>query len=61
MGETLWAAARYYRVAGASDIVYSTRVVRSRANERRQPVAYPREIALSGLHRQLPQPGPVRR
>ena len=34
MGEILRATAGYCRVAGASDIVYSTRVLRSRANER---------------------------
>ena len=48
MGEILRAAAGYYRVAGASDIVYSTRVIRSRANERGQPVAHPREVTLPG-------------
>ena len=61
MGETLGVAAGYYRVAGASDIVYSTRVLRNRANERGQPVAHPREVALPGLHRHLPQPGSLRR
>ena len=61
MGETLRAVAGYCRVAGASDVVYSTRVVGSLANERGQPFAHPREVALPGLHRQLPQPGPMRR
>ncbi|GIR69349.1 MAG: hypothetical protein CM15mP74_06000 [Halieaceae bacterium] len=58
MGETLGAAG-YCRVAGASDIVYSTRVQEPRMNVK--PVAHPREVTLPGLHRQLPQPGPVRR
>jgi len=61
MGETLWAAAGYCRVAGASDIVYSTRVPRSRDHESRKPVAHLSKVTLPGLHRQLPQPGPVRR